>query len=112
MHKCFIVNSPMFFESHWESEIKPHVHGDTVAKIIITGENSHKDLLDNVEEKSLPKLYGGQCECEATCIYSDKGPWADMENKVNFANEATGTTGPNEEFKFNDDEDDQIDLLN
>jgi hypothetical protein len=49
----------MFFESHWESEIKPHVHGDTVAKIIITGENSHKDLLDNVEEKSLPKLYGG-----------------------------------------------------
>jgi len=34
----------------------------------------------------LPKLYGGSCECEATCVYSDKGPWNDTENRVNYQN--------------------------
>ena len=32
-------------------------------------------------------MYGGACDCEATCVYSDKGPWADVENKINFCGE-------------------------
>ena len=69
--------------------------------MFITGENTHKDLLDNVEEAKLPKLYGGNCECEATCVYSDKGPWAEYENKINFAIRGTSSAGPGgEEFKF------------
>jgi hypothetical protein len=32
----------------------------------------------------LPSIYGGQCECEATCVYSDKGPWCDIINTVNY----------------------------
>jgi len=74
----------MFFEAHWDSEIKPHLSAKTCSKIIITGENSHKDLIERVEPSELPKLYGGNCECDATCVYSDRGPWADVENKINF----------------------------
>jgi len=37
-----------------------------------------------VDEYELPSLYGGLCECKATCIYSEKGPWSEIENCVNF----------------------------
>jgi len=47
--KCFIVNTPMFFEDYWEGEIKPHISPRTVSKVIITGESTHKELLDKVE---------------------------------------------------------------
>jgi hypothetical protein len=38
-------------------------------------------------------------------VYSDKGPWADVENKINFQNRymtemAGALGGPVEEFKF------------
>lgn len=64
-------------------------------------------------------MYGGNCECDATCIYSDKGPWADVENKINFQHrhnmtEIGGALGGGvamEEFKLQEDDDDQIDLL-
>ncbi len=68
-----------------------------------------------MEVGNLPKLYGGECECEATCVYSDKGPWADVENKINYQNRQVtdmGGAGAVEEFKFQEDEDDQVDLLN
>lgn len=74
----------MFFEDYYESELKPHLSARTASKIVITGENSHKDLLEKFDTANLPKLYGGVCECEAMCVYSDKGPWADVENKINF----------------------------
>ena len=117
LDSCYFVNTPMFFEGVWESEIKPHLHPKTASKVIITGENSHKDLMDRVDADKLPKIYGGDCECEATCVYSDKGPWADCENKINFQNRymtemAGAFGGAVEEFKFQDDEDEQIDLLN
>ena len=84
MHKAFILNTPMFFEGFFDSEIKPHLSEGTMQKLVITGESSHKDLQALVESKELPKLYGGECECEATCVYSDRGPWNDVENKVNY----------------------------
>lgn len=84
LDQCFIVNSPMFFEGFWESEIKPHVSQKTALKVVITGESTHKDIIDKFDQESLPKIYGGSCECEATCVYSDKGPWADVENTINF----------------------------
>jgi hypothetical protein len=66
----------------------------------------------------LPKLYGGSCECEATCVYSDKGPWNDTENRVNYQNKQVTEMGgifngqQMEEFKLQECEEDQIDLLN
>ena len=75
----------MYFDGYWESGIKPHLSAKTCSRIIITGESSHKDLQESMADLSdLPKLYGGSCECEATCVYSDKGPWNDTENRVNY----------------------------
>lgn len=58
---CYIVNTPMFFEDYWEAEIKPHISKRTATKVIITGENTHKDLLEKVDNARLPHIYGGQC---------------------------------------------------
>jgi hypothetical protein len=116
LDSCFVVNTPMFFEGFWEGEVKPHLAAETAAKVIITGENSHAKLKERVKAINLPQLYGGECDCDATCVYSDKGPWADTENKINYQNkqltEMMGHIGVMEEFKFQDDEDDQLDLLN
>ena len=109
LYKCFILNTPLFFNSHWENEIVPHLSKGTLDKIHITGENSHSTLSEIVEGSKLPKMFGGECDCEATCVYSDKGPWTDIENKVNF--QKPQSTKETEEFKFQEDEDDQIDLL-
>lgn len=95
----------MFFQDFFESEIKPHLSPSTQEKIIITGEHTHNVLQDQFDAEMLPKIYGGACDCEATCVYSDKGPWAEIENKINFQNrymtEMAGVLGgPVEEFKF------------
>ena len=84
LFKCYVLNTPMFFEDYFESEIKPHLNPVTAAKVLITGENFHKELLERVDMGKLPRLYGGSCECDAMCVYSDKGPWADVENKINY----------------------------
>jgi hypothetical protein len=59
LDRCFIVNTPIFFEDLYESEIKPHMSARTASKVLITGENTHKELLEKVEQANLPKLYGG-----------------------------------------------------
>ena len=82
--RCYILNTPIFFEDFYESEILPHLSEQTAKKIFMTGENFHKDLMERVDLSKLPKIYGGSCDCDATCVYSDKGPWADIENKINY----------------------------
>ena len=84
LESAYIVNTPMFFYVIWESEIKPHLSPKTISKIYFTGESTHKALVDKFDQANLPALYGGVCECDATCVYSDKGPWADIENKINY----------------------------
>ena len=44
LESCFIVNTPMFFDGIWESEIKPNLSAKTISRIHITGENTHKLL--------------------------------------------------------------------
>jgi hypothetical protein len=39
----------MFFEGFWESEIKPHVSQKTALKVVITGESTHKDIIDKFD---------------------------------------------------------------
>ena len=88
----------------------------TASKILFTGENTHPELLARVDQAKLPKLYGGLCECKASCIYSNKGPWTSLENKTNYQNkkgssdeikETGGNVLQKEEFKFEDDDDDE-----
>ena len=56
----------------------------TLNKIVISTTSSHTDLQKEVEEYELPAIYGGVCECKASCIYSEKGPWSEVENLVNY----------------------------
>ena len=97
LHKAYILSAPMFFQSIYENEVLPHLPEGTSKKIIISGENTHPDLLASFDLAKLPSLYGGQAEAEATCVHADKGPWNDVENKINFSTNK-------EEFKFYDDD--------
>ncbi len=107
VHAIYVLNAPMFFNGLYETDVLPHLAEKTIAKVRITGENSHPELLESFDMDKLPKLYGGEAEAEATCVYADRGPWADGENKINYAN---GGGPDGEEFKFEDD-DEQVDLL-
>ena len=108
-------------------------------KIFFSSSDSHEDLQAEVRECDLPELYGGTCECDATCIYSEKGPWCDFENTIDYRNPdankndsgdgsdvadtdernlgdlkmmlGMGGGNPHEEFKMQEDEDDNVDLL-
>lgn len=44
----------MFFDGIWESEIKPSLAQKTINKIHITGESSHKLLLERFDPANLP----------------------------------------------------------
>lgn len=43
-------------------------------------------MLDLIHEMDLPEIYGGECSCKAQCIYSEKGPWSEVENIVDYQN--------------------------
>ena len=79
----------MFFENIWESQLiqsivnKEHTLKN---KIVITGNNTHDELLESVDPYELPCLYGGNCQCQATCVYSEKGPWTEVENQIDYRN--------------------------
>lgn len=75
--------------------------------------------------ENLPTIYGGKCNCQAQCIYSEKGPWSDIVNVIDYQNKQITLTEQEwldnrkyakgkEEFKFEEDEPDQreqLDLL-
>ena len=115
-----VVNTPMFFENYYNNEVVPHIGERTAAKIFITGEQSPQCLIEAVEPARLPAIYGGECNCQAQCIYSDKGPWSDVLNVIDFQNRQYTTTEAEfveniqarEEFKMLDlDDEESNDLL-
>ena len=76
LQKLYILNTPMFFEGAWENQLSQCLDPNIVKnKVFISSNESHEDLSAEVDEAELPLLYGGTCECDATCIYSEKGPW-------------------------------------
>mmetsp|Transcript_36544 Transcript_36544/g.56108 ORF Transcript_36544/g.56108 Transcript_36544/m.56108 type:complete len:173 (+) Transcript_36544:551-1069(+) len=102
LYKLYIVNAPIFFENIWETELSSCVDPDTIKnKIFISTSDTHEDLIAEVGEYELPQIYGGLCECRATCVYSERGPWSEIENFINYKD-------PNSR-RFNDsDEDDDL----
>ena len=86
LYKAFIVNTPMFFESLWEDELAISIDKNTLEKIEISGSENHPDMLELIDEHDLPYQYGGECECKAQCIYSDRGPWTQVENNLDYQN--------------------------
>ena len=74
----------MFFEGLWEDELSLIVDKKTLEKVKITGGESHQEMLDLIDEYELPDIYGGSCSCKAQCIYSEKGPWSEVENFIDY----------------------------
>lgn len=125
VYSVIVVNAPMMFESHYLTEIKPQFSAHTASKILITGESSPKELLDAISQENLPEIYSGKCRCLAQCIYSEKGPWTDVINTIDYQNKQITLTEQEwlenrkyinpvlvqkEEFKF-EGEDYEEDLL-
>lgn len=48
-------------------------------KIHVLGSGYQKELLSQVPPENLPKMFGGSCDCEGGCGFSDAGPWTDPE---------------------------------
>ncbi len=104
LYRMYIVNAPIFFENIWETELSSCVDPETIkSKIFISTSNTHEDLLAEVSQEDLPSLYGGTAEARATCIYSDKGPWSEGENLINYRD-------PNSRRFDDSDEDDLNDM--
>lgn len=76
MGKLYIINAPWGFSGIF-SVIKRFLDPVTVNKIHVLGSGYEKELLAQVPKENLPKQFGGSCECEGGCEFSDQGPWQD-----------------------------------
>ena len=76
--KLYIINAPWGFSSAF-SVVKRFLDPVTVAKIHILGSGYTSELLGQIPAENLPKIFGGKCECEKGCAFSDMGPWQDPQ---------------------------------
>lgn len=74
--KLYIINAPWGFSSAF-SVVKRFLDPVTVAKIHVYGSGYEKELLNQVPPENLPKMFGGKCDCQGGCMFSDQGPWQD-----------------------------------
>ena len=72
--KLYLVNAPWGFASVF-SVVKGFLDPVTVAKINVLGSGYQTELLAQVPPENLPKILGGNCDCEGSCMLSDEGPW-------------------------------------
>jgi len=88
--KLYVINAPWGFSTIFNF-IKTFLDPVTVNKIHVLGANYQAELLAQVPPENLPKEFGGTCECEGGCQYSDAGPWQDPEwaRPPKWANKAT-----------------------
>jgi len=71
--RLYIINAPWGFSGVF-SVVKKFLDPVTVAKIHVLGSGYEKELLSQVPKENLPKQYGGTCQCEGGCEFSDVGP--------------------------------------
>jgi hypothetical protein len=76
--KLYVINAPWGFSGVW-SVIKGWIDPVTVSKIHILGGSYQKELFDQIPAENLPKNFGGSCNCEGGCMFSDMGPWQEKE---------------------------------
>ena len=76
--KLYLINAPWGFSGVW-SVVKGFLDPVTVNKIHILGGGYQSELLSQVPKENLPKEFGGTCECEGGCEFSDMGPWQEKE---------------------------------
>lgn len=71
--KLYLINAPWGFSGVF-SVIKRFLDPVTVAKIHVLGSGYQKELLAQIPKESLPKDFGGDCQCKGGCQFSDEGP--------------------------------------
>ncbi|KIN00864.1 hypothetical protein OIDMADRAFT_145023 [Oidiodendron maius Zn] len=76
--RLYLINAPWGFSTVF-SVVKGWLDPITVEKIHVLGANYHKDLLEHIPQENLPEIFGGTCQCEGGCEFSDEGPWRDPE---------------------------------
>lgn len=74
--RLYLINAPWGFSTVF-SMIKGWLDPVTVEKIHVLGSGYKKELLAQVPEENLPKIFGGACDCPGGCALSDEGPWTD-----------------------------------
>lgn len=78
--KLYLINAPWGFSTIW-SVLKGWIDPVTVQKIKILGSGYQKELLSQVPAENLPVEFGGKCQCEGGCQFSNMGPWREDEWK-------------------------------
>lgn len=76
--RLYLINAPWGFSTIW-SVLKGWIDPVTVKKIHILGSGYQAELLSQVPAENLPVEFGGTCECEGGCQFSDMGPWKEPE---------------------------------
>jgi hypothetical protein len=76
--KLYLINAPWGFSGVW-SVVRGFLDPVTVDKIHILGYNYQSELLAQVPKENLPIEFGGTCECDGGCEFSDMGPWQEEE---------------------------------
>ncbi|EQL33066.1 hypothetical protein BDFG_04813 [Blastomyces dermatitidis ATCC 26199] len=76
--KLYLINAPWGFSSVF-SVVKGFLDPVTVQKIHVLGAGYEAELLAQVPKENLPKEFGGECQCEGGCEFSDMGPWQEKE---------------------------------
>ncbi|KAK2873730.1 hypothetical protein FQN49_002128 [Arthroderma sp. PD_2] len=76
--KLYIINAPWGFSTVF-SIVKGFLDPVTVNKIHVFGSGYEAELLSQVPAENLPVQFGGKCECEGGCKFSDMGPWHDPQ---------------------------------
>ncbi|MCJ1461912.1 cytosolic factor, phosphatidylinositol/phosphatidylcholine transfer protein [Pseudocyphellaria aurata] len=76
--KLYLINAPWGFSSVF-SIVKSFLDPVTVEKIHVLGSGYHAELESQVSKANLPKIFGGTCECDQGCAFSDEGPWKDPQ---------------------------------
>lgn len=76
--KLYVINAPWGFSTVF-SVVKGFLDPVTVNKIHVLGSGYERELLAQVPPENLPTPFGGSCECEEGCMFSDMGPWRESE---------------------------------
>ena len=64
LHRLFVVNAPYIFTSLW-SMVKLWLDERVLKKIFVLKQSEMKNvLLEYIDSKSLPEMYGGECTCD------------------------------------------------
>lgn len=70
----YIINAPWGFGAVW-NVIKAWLDPVTREKIHILGSGYQQELVSQIPAENLPKRYGGMCDCDGGCEFSNAGPW-------------------------------------